>query len=69
MSTINPIVLAADLGYAVTGVKGGGSEGAAYTLEKDGRKLIIDQKLLDDCAGMLNPVANPNPNSAIKSVA
>ncbi|MGI9505155.1 MAG: hypothetical protein ACR2RE_19105 [Geminicoccaceae bacterium] len=69
MTTLNPIVLAADLGYDVTNVKGGGSEGAAYTLEKDGRKLIIDQKLLDDCAGMLKPVTNPNPSATVKSVA
>ena len=69
MTAINPIVLAADLGYAVTNVKGGGNEDAAYTLEKDGRKLVIDQALIDDVAGMLKPVTNPVEESPIKSVA
>lgn len=64
-----PITLAADLGYAVTGVKGGGTDGAVYTLEKGERKVVLDQEIINDIAGKVQPVENPDGESCIQAVS
>jgi len=66
---LTPIILAAELGYAVTGVKSGGSEAAVYTLEKGDRKVVLDQAIIDDIAGKVMPVENPDANSCIQAVS
>lgn len=65
---VTPVILAAELGYAVTAVKAGGTDGAVYTLEKDARKIVLDQTAIDDIAAMIEPVENPDADSRIKAV-
>lgn len=68
MTKLNPTILAAEDGYQITGVKNGGSEAAMFTIEKDGRKLVIDQVLIDDIQRRSKPVENPDENSPLKAV-
>ena len=68
MNALTPTILAAEDGYQITGVKNGGSEAAIFTLEKDGRKLVIDQALIDDIQRRSDPVKNSDSESPLKAV-
>ena len=68
MTQNTPIKLAAQHGYDVTGVKGGGSDNAAYTLKKGDRSVVLDQTIVDEITADALPVKNPDDNSRIKAV-